>query len=123
VDHNPSGSRGKDVLVLKLAKKSLSVLLLLILAWVDISSAVVSQSVYVAPRPEDCVNTYLVRLIVTGTNIGSAYGDYEGSRYMIVRKGAGSQPCWLEMSTWTMNGELMDNRKVGCIYMDPYALE
>ena len=121
MDHNPSGSRGKDVLVLKHVKKSLSILLLLVLAWADISSAVVNQPVYVATRPEDCVNIYLIRLIVTATNIGSAYGDYEGSRYMIVRKGAGSQQCWLEMGTWTMNGELMDNRKVGCIYMNPYA--
>lgn len=78
-----------------------------------------SQPLYIPPQQGDCINTYQVRLMVAASNAGSAYGDFESSRFMVVRKGTNSQNCWLELGQWTRDGHLEEGKRLKCLFVNP----
>lgn len=72
---------------------------------------------YVEQRPDDCVNTYQLRMIVTASKAGAAVGEFEGVRYAIERKGTSPDTCWLEMHQF--DGRLKESTKLKCVFQNP----
>lgn len=77
------------------------------------------QPVYVPAQHGDCVNTFTVRLMVAASNAGAAWGEYEGSRFMIVRKGNSPGNCWLELGQWSQDNRLEDSKRLQCLFVNP----
>jgi len=75
--------------------------------------------VYVESYAEDCINTFTVRVMVAASNTGAAWGTFDGSRIMIVRKGSDQQHCWLEMGQWTSDGRLEEHKRLQCLFSNP----
>lgn len=75
--------------------------------------------VYVLAQPGECVNTYTVRLMVVASNAGASYGEFDGVRMMLVRKGAGPDRCWLEMGEWNSQGHLLESKRLRCLFANP----
>lgn len=78
-----------------------------------------SQPVYVPAQHGDCINTFIVRLMVAASNAGSAFGEYEGSRFMVVRRGDSPQRCWLELGQWDQFNQLEDAKRLKCLFVNP----
>jgi len=78
-----------------------------------------NQPVYVPAQHGDCINTFTVRLMVAASNAGSAFGEYEESRFMVVRKGDSPQRCWLELGQWNQYNQLEDAKKLQCLFVNP----
>lgn len=82
-------------------------------------TTVTAQPLYVPVQQGDCINTFTVRLMVEASNTGSAWGEFEGSRIMIIRKGTSPQRCWLEMGQWAQDGRLIESKRLQCLFGNP----
>ncbi len=81
-----------------------------------------SQPVYVPAQHGDCINTFIVRLMVAASNSGASFGEFEGSRFMVVRKGTNPKKCWLEMGQWNQYNQLEDSKRLQCLFVNPLGL-
>ena len=95
---------------------TVSILLLVLLG---ASSVFASAPAYVMAQPGDCINTFTVRLIVAASNDGAAYGEFDGSRLYVVRRGSGPQNCWLEMGQWGPDGRFVNGMRLKCLFENP----
>lgn len=77
------------------------------------------QPFYVAAQPGDCINTFTVRLMVAASNTGSAWGGFEDSRFMAIRKGINPKRCWLELGQWEQDGRLIESKRLQCLFKNP----
>lgn len=77
------------------------------------------QPVYVPAQHGDCINTFLVRLMVAASNSGASFGEFEGSRFMVVRKGTNPKNCWLELGQWSHDNRLEDSKRLQCLFVNP----
>jgi len=85
----------------------------------SVIAAEAAQPLYVPVQQGDCINTFTVRLMVAASNTGSAWGEFENSRFMVVRKGTGPQRCWLEMGQWTQDGRFVESKRLQCLFENP----
>ena len=73
----------------------------------------------VAPTQDDCVNTYIIRLLVAASNNGASLGEFEGARYMLRRTGTSMESCGVEMRQFNATGALEDIKSMRCMFENP----
>lgn len=77
-----------------------------------------TQPVYVAQSPEDCINTFIVRMLITASNAGQAVGDFDDSRLMMVRRGT-PEHCRVDMLQVARDGSVEDRKTMQCLFRNP----
>ena len=108
---------GVDLLIRSRRLVAAAGILFLFLLGAD--SVFAAAPAYVMVQPGDCINTFTVRLIVAASNDGAAYGEFDGSRLYVVRRGSGPQNCWLEMGQWGPDGRFVDGKRLKCLFENP----
>jgi len=74
----------------------------------------------VVPDSSDCENTILLKAIVTASNLGKAYSEYDNTRLLLVRKGQGVDSCSISMVKYT-DGSVTDKRGFQCVFEYPFG--
>lgn len=81
------------------------------------------QPVYVERLPGDCVNTFTLRLLVTASNYGRAYGDFDGSRFYMARQvyqDGGGEQCRVKSVQVANDGQTVEDQQIyQCLFSDP----
>lgn len=74
---------------------------------------------YVPSRPGDCINTYIVRMLVVATANGKAIGEYEGEGMRMVRV-TNSPQCAIQMTRYAPDRTVRDKSFLQCLYTNPF---
>lgn len=87
------------------------------------ASAVAAQNktdaVYVDQELGDCINTFTLRMLVAASNAGKAYGDYNGSRFLMTRYVNGDV-CQVESLQVSADGQTLEDRNAfQCLFENP----
>lgn len=75
--------------------------------------------VLVTPQANDCINTFILRVGVAASNVGAAYGYFDGSQIQMMRRGTSPRDCRIEMVQLGPNGQVEAKEVMRCFFEYP----
>jgi len=89
------------------------------LSSVPVGAASIDPRMYqVEAAPTDCVNTFIIRMVVAASRTGRAYGVYADQEFFLERLGT-PDSCSIDMATFT-NNQMTERKSLKCVFNYPF---
>lgn len=97
---------------------SAKVAALALIASASYSDVMAADDTVVYQRNGDCVNTYILRMLVKASHSGKSNGEFDGHR-MMMRRLVIAQQCQVEMRQFSPEGVLEERKFLLCRFDNP----